>query len=298
MNVAECITAEVMLPNAAYEGVWDSIIVDREIKDRLINQAALSFVLRGQLGFADTALHGLIMLNGPPGTGKTTLARGLGQQLLPAVPGGRVRFVQVDPHGLMSAEHGQSQQRVMDLLADKVPALAGDGVPTLVLIDEVESMTVSRGAASLSANPADVHRATDAVLTALDRVAVDHPNVLFLTTSNFTDALDTAFTSRADAVLYVPLPDARGVHAILEATLTRFAEKFPGLRAVASSPELRAVAARLEGKDGRQVRKFVTEALARDRATAVNPNKLTAAALLAAAEGWAAAAQEDTREAA
>lgn len=298
MNVTECITAEHLLPHPAHAGLWESIVIDPSIKHRLVNQAALSFVLRAKLGFADTALHGLIMLYGPPGTGKTTLAKGLGQQLAPIVAGGRVRFVHVDPHGLMSAEHGQSQQRVMELLSDRVPALADDGIPTLVLIDEVESMTVARSSASLVANPADVHRATDAVLTALDRVAVSHPNVLFVVTSNFTDALDTAFTSRADAAVHVPLPDAQGIHAILQKTLTCFAAAFTGLEAVASSPTLRQVAAGLEGKDGRQVRKFVTDALARNRETAIDPGKLTVDDLLSAANGWQDKPKEDGREAA
>lgn len=286
MDIAECITEEVVLPNPRYEGLWDSIITDEEIKTRLINQAILSFVVREKLPFTDTALHGLIMLYGPPGTGKTTLARGLGQQLLRVVHGNRVRFVQIDPHGLMSGEHGKSQERVMQLLAEHVPALADDGMATVVLIDEVESMTVSRSAASLAANPADVHRATDAVLTALDRVAISHPNVLFIATSNFTDTLDAAFSSRADAAIHVPLPDVAGIHAILRETLTRFAAAFPGLRAVADSPMLTRVAAQLEGKDGRQVRKFVTETLARDRTTAYDPSTLTADRLLAAAEAW------------
>lgn len=285
MNIAECIASNDLLPDPRFEGLWESIITDGRIKERLINQAVLSFIVRDRLGFADTALHGLIMLYGPPGTGKTTLAKGLGQQLAPLV-NGNVRFVQVDPHGLMSAEHGQSQQRVMQLLAEHVPGLADDGIPTVVLIDEVESMTVARSAASLSANPADVHRATDAVLTALDRVTVSHPHVLFVATSNFTDALDTAFTSRADAVIHVPLPDAEGIRAILKETLTRFAAGFPGLEAVARSSALRKVAARLDGKDGRQVRKFVTEALARERSTALHPGKLTIDDLMAAAEGW------------
>jgi len=298
LNVTECITAEHLLPHPAHSGLWESIVVDPAIKKRLVNQAALSFVVRAKLAFADTALHGLILLHGPPGTGKTTLAKGLGEQLVPLVVGGRVRFVQVDPHGLMSAEHGQSQQRVMELLSERIPTLADDGMPTLVLIDEVESMTVARSSASLAANPADVHRATDAVLTALDRVAVSHPNVLFVATSNFTDALDTAFTSRADTAILVPLPDADGVHAILHDTLKRFAGAFAGLEAVASSPALKQVAARLEGKDGRQVRKFVTDALAHNRETAVDPGKLTVNGLLAAADGWQGTSKEDGREAA
>ena len=54
---------------------------------------------------------------------------------------------------------------------------------------------------SMDANPIDVHRATDAVLVQLDVLAESHPNLLFLATSNFPQALDSAFISRCDLVL-------------------------------------------------------------------------------------------------
>src|SRR5262249_13311861 len=146
-----------------------------------------------------TALHGLVLMYGPPGTGKTTLGRGVAVQLAGMVPGGHARLIEIDPHGLMSAEHGQSQQRVTELLVEHVPLLADDGMRTVVLLDEVESMAVARRAASLSANPADVHRATDAVLTAVDRLTLEHPHVITVATSNFVRSLDEAFRSRADA---------------------------------------------------------------------------------------------------
>lgn len=298
MRIAECIVENIDLPHPRYQGLWESIVADEATKRRLLNQAVLSFRLRERLSFVDTALHGLITLYGPPGTGKTTLARGLGVKLAPLVAGNKVRFVEVDPHGLMSAEHGQSQQRVMELLGEHVPALADDGAPTVVLIDEVESMTVARSAASLSANPADVHRATDAVLTALDRVAASHPNILFVATSNFTDALDEAFKSRSDAAIHMPLPEAAGIHVILHKTLSAFAEEFPTLQAVADSAKLQSVAVRLTGKDGRQVRKFLTEAMARRIDTAIDPGTLTIQDLVAAAEGWSAERQEVGRAAA
>ena len=197
MKVEECIVSNELRPTAKAEGLWASIITDQEVKDRLFRTALLGLRLRPELPFTTTALHGLALLYGPPGTGKTTLARGLADELGPVVPGGKVRLVEVNPHGLMSAEHGQSQQLVMQLLCDHVPALADDGKPTVVLLDEVEAVCVARSTASLSANPVDVHRATDAVLTALDLNTAEHPHIITVATSNFTDDLDEAFKSRA-----------------------------------------------------------------------------------------------------
>jgi len=276
VKVEECVVVnEVVHHDSGDAEIWDSIIVPGEVKEQLRNQALLSLLVRPSSPFVATALHGMCTLYGPPGTGKTTLARGLPQQLAGFVAGRAVRLIEVNPHGLMSAEHGQSQQRVDELLGDHVPSLAADGVPTVVVLDEVESMAVARSAASLAANPADVHRATDAVLTALDRNAQLHPHLFVVATSNFTAALDEAFLSRSDAAILVPLPDAAALLAILRSTLSALATQYPALRHLAQCQGLAAIAGRAVGLDGRRARKTVFQALARRLDTVLDPGSLT-----------------------
>jgi SpoVK/Ycf46/Vps4 family AAA+-type ATPase len=298
MHADDWITDEKTLPHPHLEGVWDSIVGVDEAQERLVNQVLLALRLRTVLPFTATALHGLILLYGPPGTGKTTLARGLGQEVAGFVGDGAVRLIEINPHGLMSAEHGESQQRVTELLCEHVPLRADDSGLTIVLVDEVESMAVARSQASLTANPADVHRATDAVLTALDRNAREHPHIVTVTTSNFTGMLDEAFRSRADLALKLPLPDVAGILAILQRTLSDFSEGFPALGRLAQNPQLRGVARALEGCDGRRIRKVVTEALAGRRETVLDPEALTIDDLLRAARLLEAARKEKRREAA
>lgn len=279
----ECVVSDQLVGDVLEElALWDAIVVPPEVKDRIRNHSMLSMRLRPQVPFAVTGLHGLCTLYGPPGTGKTTLARGLPAQLAGFIPGGEVRRIEVNPHGLMSAEHGQSQQRVSELLAEYVPALAADGRPTVVLLDEVESMAVARSEASLAANPADVHRATDAVLTALDDNARDHPHLFFVATSNFTTALDGAFLSRSDAAILVPLPTREALRDILASTLLALAEAFPGLRELAGSPCVARAADMASGMDGRRARKVVFEALSRRLETVLDPARLTGEDLAAA----------------
>jgi pachytene checkpoint protein 2 len=303
MNVAECIVANFVVPNTRYETAWDAIVTPQPLKERLLHGALLALQVRPRLAPEVTALHGLLLLYGPPGTGKTTLARGLAHQVAPLTAGKRTRLVEVNPHGLMSAEHGQSQQKVYELLADHIPGLADDGLPTIVLLDEVESMAVARSEVSLQANPADVHRATDAVLTALDTISRDHPTIVTVATSNFTAALDEAFKSRADLAIEVPLPDAAVIETILKRTLTDFGAAYPAIAKLADDPALTTVARRLVGNDGRRVRKIVTEALGRRLETVIKPNLLTVrdlaeAAAEAAHDGHAEAPAGQKRDAA
>ena len=65
------------LPDANLGVLWDSIIVDDKLKTQLLSQAVLNFTLRGKVDRAVLPLHGAILLVGPPGTGKMSLARGL-----------------------------------------------------------------------------------------------------------------------------------------------------------------------------------------------------------------------------
>lgn len=282
MNVAECVVLNELLPNDRLGGAWEAVVVDPEIKEQMLNQALLSLELRRVLPPTVTAVHGLLVLYGPAGTGKTTLARGLAHELSSVLRQG-LRLIEINPHGLMSAEHGQSQQRVTDLLCDHVPLLADDGRPTLVLLDEVETIGVARSAAGLGANPVDVHRATDALLTAVDRNTEQHPHIITVATSNFTEALDEAFLSRADKAFEIPLPNALAIASILRATLRGFSEAYPALATLAESRELGAIGRRLVGLDGRRVRKLLTEAMALRRETVLEPGKLTMASLRAAA---------------
>ena len=281
-NEAKGIQRIRRLPDPTLGALWDSIILDAALKEQLLSQAVLNFTLRTKVDRAVLPLHGAILLVGPPGTGKTSLARGLAHRTAESFQTRDFRLLEVEPHALTSSAMGKTQRAVTDLFAQSIAEAAAVG-PTIVLLDEVETLAADRSKLSLEANPVDVHRATDAVLVQLDALADDHPNLLFLATSNFPKAIDSAFTSRCDLVVNVPLPDRDACSRILEDCLAGLGKTFPAIAALASSPQFERCATECVGLDGRAIRKMVASALASSPQTAMSPERVTIDDLLSAA---------------
>jgi pachytene checkpoint protein 2 len=272
------------LPAPELDALWQSIIIPDEIKKELLHQAVLNFTVRPKVARSVLPLHGVILLVGLPGTGKTSLARGLASRVAESLnlPGKQFRLLEVEPHSLTSAAMGKTQRTVTELFSQTIAEAATEG-PIIVLLDEVETLAADRTKLSLEANPIDVHRATDAVLVQLDALAERFPSILFIATSNFPQAVDAAFTSRCDLVSHIPLPDAMTCGSILRDCLTELSLVFPAIRALQDSPDFGGLAQECVGLDGRTIRKMVATGMAQRRETALDPNQLTLVDLIAAA---------------
>lgn len=272
----EGLSGLTQLPDADWQNRWDRIIVSPDIKERLLNYTVFALRNRGRFSSVGMPLHGLVILAGPPGTGKTTLAGGVADQAARLLGGGPLVFADLDPHSLPSQLLGESQRGVARLFERTIPDLAERGHPTIILLDEVEALAVSRSRASLETNPVDVHRATDAVLSGIDHVAASCPNVIFVATTNYAVGVDAAFLSRADLLIEVGLPGAEAMAAILLDTLREVisVEKIdkPRLASLARA----CATAEL---DARQARKLVLHAIIRRQDLALDPSQITLADL-------------------
>jgi len=266
------IAEEATLPNQAFEAAWETIKIDQTVKDRLVAQSLLTLNLRNNFTFEQMPIHGLIVLSGKPGTGKTTLARGLAFKVAQALKGQQVNFLQIDAHALASSSLGKSQQEMTKLFTQTIPERAMQ-TPTIVLLDEVETLAADRQRMSLEANPVDVHRATDAALAGTDLLARNSKNTLLIATTNYPDAVDKAFLSRADLVEAIGAPNDHAREAIIRETLSLFMSKWPEINRLERN--VSAFVKASDGLDGRALRKALIAAAGNSIETAMNPGVMT-----------------------
>lgn len=97
------VTGVHVLPADHHDGPWEAIVAPDGTRERLLGTALVAMLHARRLAAlpAATSPSGLIVLAGPPGTGKTTLAQGLAQAAALAVASrGATTLIEIDPHAL------------------------------------------------------------------------------------------------------------------------------------------------------------------------------------------------------
>ncbi|XP_062224820.1 pachytene checkpoint protein 2 homolog [Phragmites australis] len=212
---------EWALPAREFDGLWESLLYEVGLKQRLLRYAAsaLLFTERG----VDPCLvswNRIILLHGPPGTGKTSLCKALAQKLSICFKSrySMCQLIEVNAHSLFSKWFSESGKLVAKLFQKIHEMVEEESNLVFVLIDEVESLAAARQAAISGSEPSDSIRVVNALLTQMDKLK-SWPNVIILTTSNITTAIDIAFVDRADIKAYVGPPTLQARYEILRSCI-------------------------------------------------------------------------------
>lgn len=168
----------------------------------------------------------LILLHGPPGSGKTSLAKALAQKLSIQMHD-KYQFThlfEINSHSLFSRWFSESGKLVMKMFEQIQEIIEMKSSLVIVLIDEVESIAFARANISTSAEPSDSVRVVNSFLTQLDKIK-KYPNVLIIATSNLTKSIDLAFLDRADIVQFVGQPSVTAIYKIISSAVVELALK-------------------------------------------------------------------------
>ncbi|ELZ45684.1 proteasome-activating nucleotidase [Halorubrum californiense DSM 19288] len=181
-----------------------------------------------------------VLLHGPPGTGKTMLAKAVANE-------SDATFIKMAGSELVRKFIGEGARLVRDLFE-----LAAEREPAVIFIDEIDAVAAKRTDSKTSGD-AEVQRTMMQLLSEMDGFD-DRGEVRIMAATNRFDMLDEAILrpGRFDRLIEVPEPGPEGRERILEIHTEEMN--------VADGVDLGSVAHGLDGYSGADIASLATEA--------------------------------------
>ena len=189
--------AEVERPKITFKEVGGMEELKEEIRLKIIYPLTHAEMFKAY----GKSVGGGILMYGPPGCGKTHLARATAGEV-------KASFISVGIHDVLDMWIGNSERNLHQLFEQ-----ARRNSPCVLFFDEVDALGASRTDMKTSAGRHLINQ----FLSELDGVKANNEGVLILGATNAPWHLDSAFRrpGRFDRILFVPPPDAPARAGIL-----------------------------------------------------------------------------------
>lgn len=191
------VIAEIERPGLSFQDVGGMDALKEEIRLKIIYPLTHADVFKAY----GKGAGGGILMYGPPGCGKTHLARATAGEV-------KAGFIAVGIHEVLDMWIGNSERNLHSIFEQ-----ARRNAPCVLFFDEVDALGASRSDMKTSAGRHLINQ----FLSELDGVKATNDGVLILGATNAPWHLDSAFRrpGRFDRILFVPPPDAKARAAIL-----------------------------------------------------------------------------------
>ena len=178
---------------------------------------------------------GNVLLEGEPGTGKTSFARAVATEL-------DVPFVSVDTNSLVDSYIGKTGKNIDKLFASARALVKKNGLPVVLFLDEFDAIAGKRGGDNKTAD-----EAVPTLIRQMDGFDTDNAGLVILASTNLKENLDGAVLSRFRNKIHIPLPSEQDREKLLKLKLG----KIPS--ADLKSLDFAAAARNSEGFSGRDL---------------------------------------------
>ena len=159
-----------------------------------------------------------VLLYGPPGCGKTLIAKAVANSLSQRIgDGGAAHFINIKGPELLNKFVGETERRIR-LIFERARELASDGRPVIIFFDEMESIFRTRGSGVSSDMETTV---VPQLLTEIDGVE-DIANVIVIGATNREELIDPAILrpGRLDIKIRVSRPNRQEAKEIFARYIT------------------------------------------------------------------------------